>query len=230
MMTSKRAVIACVLGLATYLATCPVLEAWADDTVAEGEDAPPPPAKEAEPSTMKAVIGYSLSIAGVFVVVALVIHTLSKTLKYEQARNAIIHMLRTNPNQAELQCQTMPHSFYDAIGAALKAGAMTGGTRDPAVIASATLPTFDAIGAVVIQHWKGLVGKAKLATVAAVAGIALQPGVLTILIGIVAAAGLGWLMIYKIEIDRSIFRAKVEVLPDVDRAFADGRYYIAPRA
>lgn len=228
MMNTKRAVIACVLGLATYFAACPVLEAQAqsDDSA---EEAPPPPPKDDEPSTLRAVIGYSLSIAGVFVVVALVVHTLSKTLKYEQARNAIIHLLRTNPNQAELQCRTMPHSFCDAIGAAIKAGAMTGGTQDPAVIASATMPTYDAIGAVVIQHWKGLVGKGKLATVAAVAAIAVMPGVLTILLGVLAAGGMVWLLFYKVEIDRSIFRAKVEVMPDVDRAFVDGRYYIPPR-
>jgi hypothetical protein len=122
---------------------------------------------------MKAAIGYSLSIAGTFVVAALVVYTLSRTLKYEQARNAIIHMLRSAPNQAELQCHTMPHSFYEPIGAALKTGAMTGGTRDPAIIASATAPTYDAIGGVVSQHWKGR-QRAKLA-LATVGSIAVKP-------------------------------------------------------
>lgn len=217
-----------VLGLVLCVATTPVLEAWADET-AEGAEAPPPPPPE-EPSAMKAIIGYSLSIVAAFVVLALVVHTLSKTLKYEQARNALIHLLRTNPNQAEVQCQTMPHSFYEAIGASLKAGAMTGGTRDPAVIASATLPTYDAIGAVVVQHWKGLVGKAKLAGMASIGAIAVKPAALPIVLALVTLAGLGWLLYYRSEIERTIFRAKVEVLPDVDRAFVDGRYYIPPRA
>lgn len=227
-MRTKRAWIAAyVLGLAVSFAVAPMEEVWAQEAT-EGE--PAAPKEEEKPSSIKAIIGYSLSIGGLFVVAALVVHTLSKTLKYEQARNALIHMLRTNPNQAEMQCRTMPHSFYDAIGAALKAGAMTGGTRDPAIIASATVPSFDAIGAVVIQHWKSFVGKSKLAGVAAVAGIAVKPAVIPVILGVLAIGGVAWMMIYKVEVDRSIFRAKVEVLPEVDRAFVDGRYYIPPPA
>jgi hypothetical protein len=82
----------------------------------------------------------------------------------------------------------------------------------------------------VIQHWKSLIGKAKLAGLAAGGAIALKPGVLTIVLGVVAVGGLLWLLYYKMEIDRSIFRAKVEVLPEVDRAFVDGRYYIPPKS
>ena len=228
MQTNRVWIAGIVLGLTLAFAIAPTAVAFAQEA-SEAAEAPPPPPPE-KPSTIKAIIGYSLSIAGVFVVLAVVAHALSRTLKYEQARNALIHLLRTNPNQAELQCRTMPHSFYDAIGAALKAGAMTGGTRDPAIIASATVPTFDAIGAVVIQHWKGLVGKAKLAAGAAIGAIAVKPAVPVVILGVVAIAGAIWLMIYKVEVDRSIFRAKVEVLPDVDRAFVDGRYYIPPQA
>lgn len=227
MRTKRGSIAAYVLGLAVCFAVCPTVTAWADESSEEAP--PPPPPKEESPSTIKAVAGYALSIGGVFVVLALVVHTLSRTLKYEQARNAIIHLLRTNPNQAALQCQTMPKTFYDAIGAALKAGAMTGGIRDPAVIASATVPSYDAVGAVVSQHWKGLVGKAKLAALAAIGGIALAPAALPIILGVVAAGGLVWLLYYKTEVDRSIFRAKVEVMPDVDRAFVDGRFYIPPQ-
>jgi len=223
----KRAVLGYVFGLVVCFTACPIVEVAAQEASEAGEAAPA--AKEAEsPSTMKSLLAYGLSFAGLAVVLALVIHTLSKTLKYDQARNALVHLLRTNPNQAELQCQTLPNSFYDPIGAALKAGAMTG-TQDPAVIATATVPTFDAIGSVVIQHWKGLVGKAKLAGVAAVGGAAIKPSILLIVVAVVAVAGLIWLLIYKVEIDRTIFRAKVEILPEVDRAFVDGRYYIPPR-
>jgi len=232
-MRIKRARVAgFVLGVFVVLAVAPVIEAvvWADESGEDGEDAQPKQQPVADsPSTLRAVAGYALSIAGTFVVAAIVIHTLSKTLKYDQARNAIVHLLRTNPNQAELQCMTMPHSFYEAIGAALRTGAMAGGSQDPAVIASATVPTYDAIGGTVIQHWKGLIGKAKLATVAAAGAIALKPGVFTILLGVVAIGGMLWLLVYKMEIDRTIFRAKVEVLPEVDRAFVDGRYYIPPK-
>jgi hypothetical protein len=218
-----------VLGLVLVCAACPMVQEAFAQEASEG-DAPkaPPPAAE-EPSKIKALIGYGLSIAGVFVVTAIVLHTLSKTLKYEPARNALIHLLRTSPNQAEYVCTTMPHSFYDPIGACLKAGAMTA-TQDPAIIATATLPTYEALGAVVIQHWKGLVGKAKLAMMASVGGIAVRPSPLPVILGIVAFGGLAWLWYYKSEVDRSIFRAKVEVLPEVDRAFVDGRYYIPPKA
>jgi Glu-tRNA(Gln) amidotransferase subunit E-like FAD-binding protein len=85
---------------------------------------------------MKKVLAYGLSVGGTAVVLALVAHTLSRNLKYETARNALIHLLRTNPNQAELQCKTMPDTFFDAVGAAIKGGAMTG-TQDPAIIAQA---------------------------------------------------------------------------------------------
>jgi hypothetical protein len=217
-----------LLGLFIVFRACPVLEAWAQEATetADGEPKPPPP--EEKPSTIKALAGYGLSIAGAFVVIALVIHTLSKTLKYEQARNAIIHLLRSNPNQAEMQCRTMPHSFYDAIGAALKTGAMAASTQDLATIQTATIPTFDAIAGQVIQHWKGLVGKTKLAIVASVGAIALKPGILTIVLGVAAGAGILWLMYYKSEIERSLFRAKVEILPEVDNALVQGRYYVPP--
>lgn len=218
-----------VLGLVACFAVCPVLEAAAQEATETADGEAPPPKPEEKPSTMKAVIGYSLSIGGTFVVIALVVYTLSRTLKYEQARNAIIHLLRTAPNQAEMQCQTLPQSFATPIGAALKAGAMCAGTNDPAIIASATVPTYDAIGGVVSQHWKGLLGKAKLAGVAVVGAIAVQPSAIPIILAVVSAGGLLWMMYYKAEVDRSIFRAKVEVLPEVDRAFVDGRYYIPPR-
>ncbi len=241
-MRSKRNRIAgLVLGVFVVLAFAPVFEAAAqtsdDDAIVIGgdpDDAPAqadkPEEKDDGPSTLRVLGGYVLSIAGTFVVVAIVIHTLSKTLAYEPARNAIVHLLRTNPNQAEMTCMTMPNSFYDAIGAAIRAGAMAGGTQDPAVIQSATVPSFDAIAATVVQHWKGLIGKAKLATVAAVVAIFLLPAVVTIILGVLAIGGMLWLLVFKMEIDRSMFRAKVEVLPDVDRAFVDGRYYIAPKA
>jgi hypothetical protein len=225
-------VVTLLFGLTLFVAVAaPATSAWAQESTAIDPNAPPEPEKPAEkPDRLKAIIGYGLSIAGVFVVLAVVVYSLSRNLKYENARNALIHMLRTNPNAAEMQCQTMPHSFYEPIGAALKAGGMAGGIQDPAIIASATVPTYDAIGAVVIQFWKGLVGKAKLAAAAAVAGPVVKPAVLPIILAVIAVGGLVWLMIYKVEIDRTIFRAKVEVLPDVDRAFVDGRYYIPPKA
>jgi len=228
-MSSKRARIAgYFLGLFIVFTTCPILEVLADDTVET--DGEPKPAAEDKPSKLKTIAGYGLSIAGSFVVIAIVFHTLSKTLQYEQARNAIVHLLRSNPNQAELQCATLPHSFYDAVGATLKVGGMTGPMPEVSVLQQATVPTWDAIAAQVIQHWKGLLGKAKLATAAAGGAIILATGVLTVVLGVVAVGGLLWLMFYKSEVERSLFRAKVEVLPEIEAAFVQGRYYIQPRA
>ena len=209
-----------LLGLFIAFQACPVLEAWAQEA-SETEDGEPKPPPEEKPSKLKAVAGYGLSIAGTFVVVALVIHTLSKTLKYENARNAIIHLLRSNPNQAELQCATLPHSFYDAVGATLKVGGMAGPMPELATLQQATIPTWDAFAAQVVQHWKGLLGKAKLATAAAAGAIILKPGVLTIILGVAAVGGLLWLLFYKSE---------VEVLPEIEAAFVQGRYYITPKA
>jgi hypothetical protein len=220
-----------LLGMVLLVAATPWLESDARAQPAEvGEDGEPkPPPAEEKPSKLKAVAGYALSAAGTFVVAALVIHTLSKTLKYESARNAMIHLLRSNPNQAEVQCYTLPNSFYTPIGAAIKMGAMTAGVTDPEIIKQATLPTYDANCAQVVQHWKGLVGKAKLATVAACGAVALKTGILTISLAVVAVGGLLWLWFYKSEVERSLFRAKIEVLPEVDRALVDGRYYTPPK-
>jgi hypothetical protein len=229
-MSFKRWLATVVVGMTIAFAVCPLLEVAADEAGEVDENGNPKPAPAAESSsTLRNVAGYALSIGGTFVVVAIVIHTLSRTLKYEQARNAIVHLLRTNPNQAEMQCRSLPNSFYDAIGATLKTGVMMGGVQDPAMIAQATAPTYDAMGQQVIQHWKSLTGKAKLAGLAAAGAIALRPGVLTVILGVCAVGGLLWLMYYKTEVDRSIFRARVEVLPEVDRAFVDGRYYIPPK-
>jgi hypothetical protein len=221
----KRAHIAAwVFGLATFFVVCPVLVAMADDPPAEGETAPAAAKQEESPSKLKALLGYGLSIGGFVVVAALVVHTLAKNMKYETARNALVHLLRTNPNQAEVQCRTMPNTFYDPVAAAIKGGAMTK-SQDPAILMTATLPSYDAIGGVVSQHWKGLVGKSKLAVLAAVGAIAIKPAILTVILGVLAVAGLLWLFYYKAEVDRSIMRARVEIMPDIERAFVDGRYY-----
>ncbi len=213
-----------LLGLIVVMSVCPVSIAIADEAT-EGAEAPPPPAP-AGPSGMTTLLGYGLSIGGSLVVLALVIHTLSKNMKYESARNALIHLLRTNPNLAEAQCLTMPNTFFDAIGAAIRGGAMTG-TQDPAIIATATTPSYDAVGGVVSQHWKGLVGKAKLAALAACGALFVKPAILIIVLAVLTLGGLAWLFWYKAEVDRTIMRARVEVMPDVDRAFVDGRYHRA---
>jgi len=84
------------------------------------------------------------------------------------------------------------------------------------------------------MKWKQLVGRVKLAMMAAGGAvvIGMSQGVPPILV-IVLAAGVGigflWLFFYKQEVDRSMVRARAEILPEVDRAFVDGRYAFPPQ-
>jgi hypothetical protein len=221
-----------VLALATLFMVCPAFEsvAWAEEVLEEVEE----PEVKKESTTLKSVLSYGLSLAGFAVIAALVVHTLSKTMRYPEARHVLVHLLRTNPNQAEYQCYLVPHTFYEPIGAALKTGGMAQ-TTDLKMLQTATLPTYDAIAGVVSQHWKGLVGKAKLAMMAVVGGLVIAitkggfPVVITI-IAVLSVGGLLWLFAFKADIERSILRARVEILPEVERALVEGRYLTAPPA
>ena len=102
-------------------------------------------------------------------------------------------------------------------------------TTDPAVIASATLPTYDAVAGAVSSKWKQLIGKGKLALGAAVVGAGLasaggSPSIVLIILAVLAAAAFGWLFVHKTNVDSAMMRARAEVLPEVDRAFVAGRY------
>jgi hypothetical protein len=215
----------------TCLAAVPVAFAQEGE---EAEEKAPPEEKKEEPTTLKNVLAYGLSIGGLVVIGAIVVHTLTKSMRYPDARNSLIMLLRTNPNQAEYRCLLLPHSFHEPVAAALKTGGMTQST-DVKVVQAATIPTYDAIAGVVVQHWKGLIGKAKLAMMASVGGfiIAVTKGgfpTLVFLISLASLGGLVWLFVYLSDIERSVMRARVEVLPDVDRAIVEGRYTPPPPA
>lgn len=161
-----------------------------------------------------------------------VARTLASNLKYIYTKPLLINALRTNANHAEKLCKSSPDSYFGAIAAALKTGAMVR-SRDPKVLVTATIPAYDAAGMAVSMKWKQLVGRVKLAMMAAGGGIVigLSKGVPPILVIVLAAAvGLGfvWLYFYKAEIDRCIILARAEILPEVDRAFVDGRYALPP--
>jgi hypothetical protein len=227
MRRGHRTLIACFVVSGALIAIDHVTAYAQEAEVIDASAPPAPPPEEEKPDPLKTIAGLALSIGGAFVVTALVLHTLSKQLKYEQARNVIVHLLRTNPFQVEPQAATLPHSFAEPIAGALKTGGQLG-AQDPSIITQATAPTYDALCTVVTQHWKGLVGKAKLAAAATVGGAVLKPGILSITLAVISGGGLAWLWIYKHEIERSLFRAKVEILPDVDHAIAQGRYFVPP--
>jgi hypothetical protein len=86
----------------------------------------------------------------------------------------------------------------------------------------------------VSMGWKQLLGRVKLGAMAAGGAVilGLKDGAAPPILVIALAAGVGigylWLYLYKAEIDRCIILARAEILPEVDRAFADGRYVFPP--
>ena len=181
---------------------------------------------------MATVASYLLELGGTGFVLFLVAQTFSGNLRYLQARLVMTNMLRTNPNNAEAMCKTAPDTFFAAIGAVIKTLAMAK-SRDPALLAKISQPTYDGAVTAVGMAWTKKYGKAKLAVVAAVGGLLLainggKAGFLLVFLAIIAVAGGVWILLNKIELDRSLLLARAEVLPEVDRAFIDGRYQFPP--
>src|SRR5215475_536980 len=95
-----------------------------------------------------------------------VARTLASNLKYIYTRPLLINSLRTNANHAEMLCKSSPDSYFAAVAAAIKTGAMMQ-SRDPKVLPTATLPAYDAAAVGVSLKWKQLLGRVKLAAMAA---------------------------------------------------------------
>jgi hypothetical protein len=161
-----------------------------------------------------------------------VVRTLASNLKYIYTRPLLINALRTNANHAEMLCKSSPDSYFGAIGAAIKTAAMMR-SREHNVVSGATVPAYDAAGMAVSMRWKQLVGRVKLALIASGGAVMIglskgMPPILVILLAVGVAIGFLWLYFYKAEIDRCIILARAEILPEVDRAFVDGRYVLPP--
>lgn len=219
----KRAHLAgLVLGFAFLVASYEVALAQAEDESAEGEK----PEKPAESNTLKVLGSYALVIVGFSVVGIAVAKTFSSNLSYPQARLMLVNLLRSNPYQAEMVAKRMEGTFCEAVAAALKIGGMTG-SQDPAMVAQATAPTYDATGKAVVTKWGIALTKAKLAIAAAVVGAALaisEGRVLPVIIAALALLGFARLFLFKNEVESNVIRARAEVLPEVDRAIASGRF------
>jgi hypothetical protein len=180
---------------------------------------------------VKAVIAYALAIGGVAMLAFLVVKTIGG-LQYRDARTTLVNLLRTNPNHAELICRNATGTFMEAIGAALKTAAMAQ-TRDPNVIPKTSRPAYDAAATGVTMGWKQVLGKAKLAVMAAGGGLAIgistnKASIWLYLLAGAAAIGIVWLFVHTKEIDRTLVLARAEILPEVDRAFVEGRYQLPP--
>ena len=219
-----------LLALTTLTAVSDV--AFAQDAE-EGEAPPPAPDKPDPGATMKLVMAYALALAGLGVVGVAVAETLKNNVPYPAAKFGMVNMLRTQPNNAEIMCRTMPGTFYEAIGAAFKTAALIG-PADLALYQSATRPSYDGGAIGVNTKWKTAFGKAKLGGMAAGGGLALvaSGGVLpipVILLVLLVVAGLVRLMIHKAEIERTLMLARAEIIPELDAALASGRYIFPPR-
>jgi hypothetical protein len=177
---------------------------------------------------VKAVLSYLLAIGGLGMVVAAVIGAALVNLSYPKARLEMINMLRTSVNKAQFLCKTAKGTFYEPIGEAIKIGAMAV-TTDINIISMATKPGYDAGCMSVTQHWKTLMSRGKKGVLLVAGGVALaivaktNPA-LHIIIAVLTAGAAVWFITTKIENERSLIRAKVEVLPELDRGFAEGRY------
>jgi hypothetical protein len=175
---------------------------------------------------------YLLAIVGFGMMASAVARTLASNLKYIYTRPLLINALRTNGNYAEQLCKTRPDSYYGAIGAAIKTAAMCQ-SRDPKVVAGATVPSYDAQAMAVSMKWKQLLGRVKLGLMAAGGAVVLGlsagvPPILVIVLAVSVGIGFLWLYFFKAEIERCMILARREILPEVDRAFVDGRYVFPP--
>jgi hypothetical protein len=102
-------------------------------------------------------------------------------------------------------------------------------TTDLAIISATTKPGYDATCMSVTTHWKKLFGHGKKGVALVIAGLVLaisvkaNPAMHIIITVLTVIAGI-WFVPTKIDNERSLVRAKAELLPELDRAFAEGRY------
>jgi len=98
------------------------------------------------------------------------------------------------------------------------------------MIGMATKPGYEAGIMSVTQHWKKLYGRGKKGVGLVAGGLALaimaktNPA-LHIIIAVLVGGATIWFLIVKAENERSVVRAKAEILPEVDRGFVEGRYF-----
>jgi len=219
-----------VLVLGLVCATCAV--SCEDDEPKYDENGELIPPEKEDPTKLVKTLGqYVLGIAGV----GLLLITVTKTfggLSYPAARHSLIHLLRTNPNQAEMVARGMEGTFGEAIGSAMKTAAMAG-TPDPAIIAATTTPTYDGLATAIAARWGGLISKGKLYVAAALGGLVLGMTsggfpVISFLLVLIAVGCFIRVFTYKSEVESNFVRARHELMPEVDRAMSSGRYVFPP--
>lgn len=177
---------------------------------------------------MKVFLSYALSLGGLGFIAAAVFGAMLANLSYLRAKMAMINMLRTDANKAEFLCKTAKNTFYDPLGQAIKLGVMSQ-TNDLKIIGMSTRPGYDAGCMPVTMHWKKLFGHGKKGVLMVVGGLTLAITIKTSIvfhvICVIVTAGCA-IYFFKTRADneRSLLLAKAEILPEVDRAIAEGRY------
>jgi hypothetical protein len=177
---------------------------------------------------VKVFLSYALSLGGLGMVIAAVLGAYVVNLSYPAARLRMLNMLRTSVNQAEVACRAAKGTFYEPIGAAIKIGAMVP-TTDLNILRQTTTPGYDAACMQVKLHWKKLFGRGKKGAAMVIGGLALAIAskampALHIICVVLMVGGAVWFFVTMTENERSLVRAKAELLPELDRAFAEGRY------
>jgi len=171
-------------------------------------------------------------VIGFIMMAAAVAKTFGSSLRYIYTRPLLINALRTNANHAELLCKSEPDTYFGAVGAAIKTAAMIQ-TRDLKTLQSATGVSYDASSQAIVQKWQVLIGKVKMALLAAGGAVVVGaskgfPPILVLILAALVGIGFLRLFLFKAEVERCIVRGRAEILPEVDRAFADGRYVYPP--
>ena len=181
---------------------------------------------------VKVFLSYALAVGGFGLVIYAVIATLQINLTYPGARLAMLNALRTSVQHADYLCRSVPGTFFEAIGGAIKLGYQAG-TTDINIIQQTTTPGYDAAITMIKMKWKSLFGHAKKAVALTIGGAALAISqhanpALHIILGVLTLGAAIWIFIAKLDNERSMLRARVELLGELNRAFAEGR--IAPKA
>lgn len=178
---------------------------------------------------LTAVISYGLAFVGLGLTISALLPALTGYMNYREARAMILNLLRSNAMRAEPVARNSPGTFYEAIAASIKVGVTTG-SRDPAIVATATRPTYDATAGIISQKAKQQIGRGKLGVMAAGGALAIAlskgaaPVIVIILVGL-CAIGFGALLWHKSDLERTLVLARLEVLPEVDQSIAQGRIW-----
>jgi len=181
---------------------------------------------------VETVLSYGLAIVGFGMMASALVRTMGSNLKYIYTRPLLINSLRKNANHTELLCKSGKETYFAAIGEAIKTAGMMQ-SRDPKVVTGATAPAYDAAGKAVVTKWGTVLGRVKLAAMAAGGGVVVSlskgfPPIAVLILAIAVGIGYLWMFLFKNEIERCIIRARAEILPEVDRAFVEGRYVFPP--